>query len=61
MINDYSEVMCHIKNDMNELQKLLDSKKYDQAREMTLSVMQDLSELVYWIEGKNGKTIHCPD
>lgn len=60
MINDYSEVMCHIKNDMNELQKLLDAKKYDQAREMTLSVMQDLSELVYWIEGKN-ETIHCPD
>lgn len=60
MINDYPEVMCHIKNDMNELQKLLDAKKYDQAREMTLSVMQDLSELVYWIEGKN-ETIHCPD
>lgn len=53
MIDDYSEVMCHIKSDMNELQKLLDDKKYEQAREVTLSVMQDLSELVYWIEGKS--------
>lgn len=57
MINDYSEVMCHIKSDMNELQKLLDAKKYEQAREVTLSVMQDLSEVVYWIEGSHEATM----